>query len=270
MALTYPLANKTALITGASKGIGAATALELSRLGANVVINYASDAAPAEALVAKIGSDKAIAIKANAGDVKEIERLVQETVAWSGSGGKIDILIPNAGVSIMSTVEQTSEEDFQKTYDLNVKGPYFLVQSLPISLESWEEDVGKGKALPYLQKGSHVVMLSTSLSVVSSITPNYLLYVSSKGAIEQMTRVLAKDLGQKGICVNAVAPGPTATDLFFKGKPQALVDTIASWNPFKRIGEPAEIAKAIAYLSGDGGSWVNGQILRVNGGMTVG
>ncbi|CAO2649910.1 Nn.00g012020.m01.CDS01 [Neocucurbitaria sp. VM-36] len=252
MALTYPLAGKTALITGASKGIGAATALELASLGAKVVINYSSDAKPAEELVSKIGSDKAIAIKANAGDVKEIERLVKETVAWGG--GKIDILIPNAGMSMMRNVGETSEEDFQRTFDLNVKGPYFLVQ----------------KALPYLPKGSHVVLISTSLCTVSTITPNYLLYVSSKGAIEQMTRVLAKDLGTKGINVNAVAPGPTATDLFFQGKPQALVDTIASWNPFKRIGEPAEIARAIAYLSGEGGSWVNGQILRVNGGMTVG
>ncbi|KAF1846323.1 NAD(P)-binding protein [Cucurbitaria berberidis CBS 394.84] len=250
---TQPLAGKVALITGASKGIGAATALELASLGARVAINYSSDAKPAEELVAKIGSaDKAIAIKANAGDVKELERLVQETVAWSG--GKIDILIPNAGIALMRNVEQTTEEDFQRTYDLNVKGPYFLVQ----------------KALPYLPKGAHVVLLSTSLCASSTITPNYLLYVTSKGAVEQMTRVLAKDLGTKGINVNAIAPGPMATDLFFQGKSQELVDTIASGNPFKRLGQPSEIAKAIAYLSGEGGSWVNGQILRVNGGMTVG
>lgn len=249
--IQQPLAGKVALITGASKGIGAATALELATLGAKVVINYSSDSKPAEELVQKIGSDKAIAIKANAGSVPDIERLVQETVSW---GGKIDILIPNAGISIMKTVEQTSEEDFQRTYDLNVKGPYFLVQ----------------KALPHLPSGSHVILLSTSLCGVSTITPNYLLYTSSKGAVEQMTRILAKDLGTKGINVNAVAPGPTATDLFFNGKTQQLVDMIASTNPFKRLGQPEEIARAIAYLSGEGGSWVNGQILRVNGGMTVG
>ncbi|KAH7066344.1 hypothetical protein BKA63DRAFT_524214 [Paraphoma chrysanthemicola] len=154
----------------------------------------------------------------------------------------------------MRTVESTTEEDFTKTYDLNVKGPYFLVQ----------------KALPHMPSGSHIILLSTSLCAVSTITPNYLLYASSKGAIEQMTRVLAKDLGQRGINVNAVAPGPTGTDLFFEGKKQETIDLIASWNPFKRLGKPEEIAEAVAWLAGDGGRWVNGQILRVNGGMTVG
>lgn len=125
MAATQPLAGKVALITGASKGIGAATALELTSLGAKVVINYSSDSKPADELVKKIGSDKAIAIKANAADVREIERLVQETVSW---GGQIDILIPNAGLALMKTLDQTGEEDFQRTMDLNVKGPYFLVQ----------------------------------------------------------------------------------------------------------------------------------------------
>lgn len=125
MASTTPLAGKVALITGASKGIGAATALELASLGAKVVINYASDSKPADELVQKIGADNAIAIKADAGDVQEIERLVAETVAW---GGKIDILIPNAGLALMRTLEQTEEGDFQRTMDLNVKGPYFLAQ----------------------------------------------------------------------------------------------------------------------------------------------
>jgi 3-oxoacyl-[acyl-carrier protein] reductase len=251
MASTTPLAGKVALITGASKGIGAATALELASLGAKVAINYASDSQPADELVQKIGADKAIAIQANAGDVQEIERLVAETVAW---GGKIDILIPNAGLCLMRTLEQTEESDFQRTMDLNVKGPYFLAQ----------------KALPHMQTGSRVILLSTSLCNFSSLTPNYLLYVTSKGAIEQMVRVLAKDLGTRGITVNCVAPGPTATELFFQGKSEEVVKRIASANPFGRIGEPGEIARAVAYFAGEGGSWVNGQILRVNGGMTVG
>jgi 3-oxoacyl-[acyl-carrier protein] reductase len=179
-----PLAGKLALITGGSKGIGAATALQLSSLGCKVVINYASDPTPADALVQKIGSSNALAIKADAGNIKEIERLVAETVAWSPSG-KIDILIPNAGYSNLLTLEQTTEEEFDKTYDLNVKGPYFLVQ----------------KAAPHIPSGGKVILISTSLCGVSTITPNYLLYASSKGAIEQMVRVLAKDLGTKGINV---------------------------------------------------------------------
>lgn len=252
MSTHQPLAGKTALITGASKGIGASTALELASLGCKVIINYSSDPSPAEALVQKIGSTQAIAIRANAASIPDIERLVKESIAWSG--GKIDILIPNAGISKMATVEQTTEEDFDLTYNLNVKGPYFLVQ----------------KALPYMPPGSSIVLLSTSLCAWSGITPNYLLYVSSKGAIEQMVRVLAKDLGAKGINVNAVSPGPTGTDLFFQGKSEELVTRIASSNPFQRIGEPVEIARGIVYLAGEGGKWVNGQVLRINGGMTVG
>ncbi|KAF3003153.1 hypothetical protein E8E13_008911 [Curvularia kusanoi] len=219
MASPTPLAGKVALITGASKGIGAATALELASLGAKVVINYASDPTPAEELVQKIGSDRALAIKANAGDVGEIARLVEETVAW---GGKIDILVPNAGICLMRTLEETGEEDFQRTMDLNVKGPYFLAQ----------------KALPHMGPSSRIVLLSTSLCNWSSLTPNYLLYVTSKGAIEQMVRVMAKDLGSRGITVNCVAPGPTGTDLFFQGKSKELVQRIAGANPFGRIGEP--------------------------------
>jgi hypothetical protein len=125
MATTQPLSGKLALVTGASKGIGAATALTLASLGARVVINYSSDPAPADALVEKIGRANALAIKADVSSVAEIERLVQETVAW---GGQIDILIPNAAIALMRTVEQTTEEDFTRTMDLNVKGPYFLCQ----------------------------------------------------------------------------------------------------------------------------------------------
>ena len=121
-----------------------------------------------------------------------------------------------------------------------------------------------------MSAGAHVILLSTSQCNSSTITPNYLLYVTSKGAIEQMVRVLAKDLGTKGINVNCVAPGPTATDLFFQGKSEELVNRIVSGIPFGRVGKPEEIAKAIAYFAGEGGSWVNGQILRVNGGLTVG
>jgi 3-oxoacyl-[acyl-carrier protein] reductase len=270
MASTTPLAGKVALITGASKGIGAATALELASLGAKVAINYASDSQPADELVQKIGADKAIAIKANAGDVQEIERLVAETVAW---GGKIDILIPNAGLCLMRTLEQTEESDFQRTMDLNVKGPYFLAQVNIFSSRIHSHlfhTKNPQKALPHMQSGSRVILLSTSLCNFSSLTPNYLLYVTSKGAIEQMVRVLAKDLGTKGITVNCVAPGPTATELFFQGKSEEVVKRIASANPYGRIGEPGEIARAVAYFAGEGGSWVNGQILRVNGGMTVG
>lgn len=118
-----------------------------------------------------------------------------------------------------------------------------------------------------MPKGSHVILVSTSLTVLSTVAPNYLLYNTTKGAIEQMTRVMAKDLGAKGIVVNAVAPGPTATELFMRGKPESVLNMIASWSPFKRIGEPEEVAQAFLFLAGPGSQWVSGQVVRANGAM---
>ncbi|KAF2492327.1 NAD(P)-binding protein [Lophium mytilinum] len=246
--MSAPLAGKVAIVTGGSKGIGAATVVELARQGAKVVINFSSDATPAEELVKQIGPNNALAVKADAANVAGIEDLVKQTVA---KFGKIDILIPNAGVLPMKDLESTTEADFDRTFAINVKGPYFLAQ----------------KAAPHMSEGGHIVFISTSLCVASSVAPNYLLYNSTKGAIEQMTRVMAKDLGRRGISVNAVAPGPTATELFMRGKPEQVVKTIAGLNPFNRIGTPEEVAQVIVMLSSGASSWVNGQVLRANGGM---
>ncbi|KAF2002045.1 NAD(P)-binding protein [Amniculicola lignicola CBS 123094] len=246
-----PLAGKVALITGATKGIGRATALELASLGANVVITYSSDDAAAHSLVQEIGSEKALAVKSNAGSLSDINTLISTTIS---KFSKIDILIPNAGIMPMRSIENTTEEDWDSCYNINVKGPYFLVQ----------------KAVPHMAPGSSIILLSTSLCASSTVTPPYLLYVSTKGSIEQMLRVLAKDLGRKGIRVNGIAPGPTGTELFFKGKSEELVKMIANGNPFGRLGTPEEIAGAMAFLAGSGSGWVNGQVVRVNGGMTVG
>lgn len=165
--------------------------------------------------------------------------------------GKIDILIPCAGLLPMKDLEHTTEDDFDKVMALNVKGPYFLAQ----------------KAAPHMPQGSHIVLLSTNQCTASTVTPAYLLYNTTKGAIEQMTRVMAKDLAAKGICVNAVAPGPTATDLFLKGKTEQMVKTIASLSPMNRIGKPEEIAEAIVWLSSGKSNWISGQILKANGAM---
>ena len=240
--------GKTALITGGSKGIGAATSLLLAKHGANVVLNYSSDSSAADEIVKSIGSDKAIAIKGDAGSISDIENLVAETVKRFG---KIDILIPCAGILLMKDLEHTSEQNFDTTVRLNVKGPYFLSQ----------------KAVPHMPEGSHIVLLSTSQCHATTVAPPYLLYNGSKGAIEQMTRVMSKDLFGKGIRVNAVAPGPTGTDLFYKGKTEQVLKAIAGLSPAGRIGEPNEIAEAIVWLSGVTSSWVSGQVVKVNGGM---
>jgi 3-oxoacyl-[acyl-carrier protein] reductase len=238
------LSGKVALITGASKGIGKATAIRLAQQGARVVATYGTDAAAAKELVK--GVDGALAIQSNAGSVTEIDALVKEVIKRCG---KIDILVLNAGILPMKDLENTTEEDFDKTFALNVKGPYFLAQ----------------KAVPHMAPGSHIIFLSTTLCTASTVQPNYLLYNSTKGAIEQMTRVMAKDLGRKQIYVNAVAPGPTGTELFFKGKNEQVLKMLAGASPMNRLGEPEDIAEAIAYLSGS--RWVSGQVVRVNGGM---
>ncbi|PSN64949.1 NAD(P)-binding protein [Corynespora cassiicola Philippines] len=249
---SLPLSGKTALITGASRGIGRAIALELASQGAKVVVNYSSDPTPATSLVQQIGPSHAHAIKADASSLPSLDHLIAETTAWSG--GKIDILVPNAGVLMMRDLQSTTEEDWDRTMSVNVKGPWFLAQ----------------KALPYMSEGAQIVFLSSSLCAASTVAPGYLLYNASKGAIEQMTRVLAKDLGRRGIRVNAVAPGPTGTELFYEGKSEAVLGAIRGLNPFGRIGEPEEIAGVVGFLAGGKSGWVNGQILRVNGGMTVG
>ncbi|KAI0194223.1 NAD(P)-binding protein [Astrocystis sublimbata] len=243
------LTGKVAIITGASKGIGKATAVALARQGATVVLNYSSDEQAAQdALVEvqKAGAGEARLVRADVGTIAGGQSLVKQTV---DAFGKIDVLIPNAAIMPMKDLEHTSEADFDGTFALNVKGPYFLAQA----------------AAPHMARGSHIVFMSTTLTVASTVMPTYLLYNSTKGAVEQMTRVMSKDLGRKGIFVNAVSPGPTGTELFFRGKSEEMVKTIANFNPHGRIGGPEEVAESIVYLAQS--SWVSGQVLRVNGGM---
>ncbi|RVX73336.1 hypothetical protein B0A52_02978 [Exophiala mesophila] len=244
-----PLSGKVALVTGGSKGIGAATATTLVKLGAKVVINYGRDSAAAEQLVQTLGADKSFAVQADAGTVDGVEQLVQATV---DKYGKIDILVPNAGILPMKTIESTTEADFDRAFNLNVKGPYFLVQ----------------KALPHIPAGGSIILVSTTQNHASTVSPPYTLYCTTKGAIEQLVRVLSKDLvAKKGIRVNAVAPGPTGTDLFYEGKSEQVLKAIAGLNPHNRIGTPEEIADTIAYLAGEGARWITGQTIAVNGGQ---
>lgn len=242
------LSGKVILITGSSRGIGKAAALRVASEGASLVINYLSDAAAANALVEEIGSDRALAVQADVSRISDLDRLVDAAVARFG---RIDVLIPNAGILPMKDLENTSEVDFDNTYNLMVKGPYFLAQ----------------KAVKHMPSGGRIVFVSTGVTNLSNVAPAYLLYASAKGAIEQMARVMAKDLARKGILVNAVAPGPTTTELFLTGKPDQIIKAVASNSPFNRIGEPEEIAGVMAFLCGKDSSWMSGQTLRVNGAM---
>jgi 3-oxoacyl-[acyl-carrier protein] reductase len=149
---------------------------------------------------------------------------------------------------------ETTEETFDKCLGLNVKAPYFMVQ----------------KAAPYMAAGSRVILLSTTLNVASTVTPNYLLYNASKGAIDLMVRVMSKELSAKGIMVNAVAPGPTGTRVVLEGKSEQMLKAIAGVNPQGRLGEPEDTAGVMVFLSGEGSRWITGQRIPVNGGMAGG
>ncbi|KZT58720.1 NAD(P)-binding protein [Calocera cornea HHB12733] len=250
---SLPLQGKTALVTGSSQGIGAAIAHKLASDGANVVVNYVGNKAKADATVAAIeqlGLGKAVAVQADVSGLAGGKKLVEETVKAFGS---IDILVLNAGIMGSSTLSGLTEEFYDSHFAVNVKGPLFLAQA----------------AVPHMPQGGRIVFFSTGLIAQSGITPNYLVYVATKGAVEQLARVLAKELGAKGITVNSIAPGPTATELFLKGKPEALLEGIKKSGPFGRLGQPDDIADAVAFLASPAARWVSGTTLRVTGAMIV-
>jgi 3-oxoacyl-[acyl-carrier protein] reductase len=245
------LEGKIALITGSSKGIGASIARTLAARGATVVINYASSSAAAESVLASLPRPEThLSIRADVSQVSECQRLVAETIA---KYSRIDILVLNAGWMPSADLAGTTEEIFDRCYNTNVKGPFFITQA----------------AAPYIpEDGSgRVVFFSTSLTGANTLTPGYTLYVSTKGAVEQMVRGISKDLGRRNIAVNAVSPGPTATELFFNGKSEQTLQMFRGMNPRGRIGEPEDIAEVVAFLSSKESGWVMGQNLRVNGGF---
>ncbi|GJJ77019.1 3-oxoacyl-[acyl-carrier protein] reductase [Entomortierella parvispora] len=256
--MSSPSANKVAIVTGSSRGIGRAIAIRLAQDGHNVVINYQSNAAKAQEVVNEIHSHaaankssvRAIAVQGDVGFLDQGKKILQETLA---AFGRVDIVVFNAAWIVMQSIEQVTEDSFEEAFRLNVKAPMFFAKEV----------------IPHLHKGGRLILLSSTLTTMSTIGPNYFLYVATKGAIEQMTRVMAKDLGRKGITVNCVNPGPTDTDGFREGKTEQMVSAIASMNPQNRLGEPDEIAGIVSFLSGESSSWVNGQILRVNGGQAV-
>ncbi|KAK8843529.1 hypothetical protein IAR55_007189 [Kwoniella newhampshirensis] len=249
------MAAKVAMITGGTKGIGRATAVHLASLGFDLALVYSSssqdfDATKSEVQGVRAGA-KVLEVKADLTKSESNKSAVDKVVR---EFGKIDALILNAAIMPMKPFAACTEEDLDKIHALNYKSPFLMTQA----------------AVPFIPKGGRIIFLSTTLNTNSSITEPYVLYCPTKGAIEQLARILAKSLGgEKGIRVNTVAPGPTATELFLKGKPDELVARIASANPFNRLGSPEEIAQAIGFLSGPSSAWVSGQILRVNGAMVV-
>ncbi|WP_238900903.1 SDR family oxidoreductase [Clostridium sp. YIM B02500] len=241
------LEGKVAIITGASRGIGSAIAKQLSALGAKVVVNYSNNAVKAEEVVEEItkSGEQAVAIKADVSNIKDVEKLFSETIT---KFGKVDILVNNAGVILYKLLSDVTEEEFDKLFNINVKGTYFACQ----------------QAMKHMENNGRIINFSTS--VVGSMFPTYSVYAATKGAVEQITRQLAKEFGPKKITINAVAPGPINTELFNVGKTDEQIEAIRQMNSFGRIGEPDDIANAIEFLVSDKAQWITGQTLRINGG----
>ncbi|ODV11186.1 MAG: 3-ketoacyl-ACP reductase [Rhodanobacter sp. SCN 68-63] len=240
--------SPVALVTGASRGIGAAIARRLARDGFTVVINYSGDARAAAAVATDIeaAGGRALTAQADVADPAAVRRMFD---AAEAAFGGVDVLVNNAGVLQQAPLVDVDDEQFDRIIAINLKGSFNAMR-----------EAGRR-----LREGGRIINFSSSL--VGTLLPTYGAYVASKAAVEGMTPILAKELRGRRITVNAVAPGPTATELFLKGKPDALVEQLAKAAPLERLGTPEDIASVVAFLAGPDGGWVNGQVLRANGGM---
>jgi 3-oxoacyl-[acyl-carrier protein] reductase len=240
--------NKVAIVTRASRGIGAAVAERLARDGFTVVVNYAGSQAPAEALVRKIEAAGGRALAAQ-GDVANPDAVKRMFDAAETAFGGVDVLVNNAGIMALAPLAQSDDALFDRHIAVNLKGSFNTMR----------------EAARRLRNGGRIINFSSS--VVGLLQPTYGVYAATKAAIEAMTSVLAKEMRGRGITVNAIAPGPTATDLFLDGKSPELVERIAKAAPLGRLGKPEDIAAAVAFLAGSDGAWINGQTVRANGGI---
>ena len=241
------IAPKVSIITGSSKGIGAAIAARLA-LGGPVVINYASDEGAARRVVEGIESSggRAIAVRA---DISTLDAASALFDAAERAFGGVDILVNNAGIMRMRPLVDVDDAQFDAETGVNLGGTFR----------------GLREAGRRLNEGGRIINLSSSL--VGTNLPNYGLYTATKAGVEAMTRIFAKEMAPRRITVNAVAPGPVETELFFEGKTEAQVEAITRSIPLARLGQPEEIAAIVAFLAGEEGGWINGQVIRANGGM---
>ncbi|HCR97501.1 MULTISPECIES: SDR family oxidoreductase [Halomonas] len=240
--------QKIALVTGGSRGIGAAISKQLARDGFTVIVNYAGNAEAADHVVQEIESSggKAQAIQADIADAQAVRQLFDTLeTQW----GRIDVLVNNAGIMKLAPLAQMEENAVDAQIDTNLKG----------SINTMREAANR------LRDGGRIINLSTS--VVGLKLETYAVYAATKAAVETLTAILAKELRGRSITVNAVAPGPTATDLFLEGKSDELVERMAKMPPLERLGQPDDIASVVAFLASPEGGWINGQTLRANGGI---
>jgi 3-oxoacyl-[acyl-carrier protein] reductase len=240
--------SRTAIITGASRGIGAAVAERLAKDGFAVVVNYVSNAPEAEQVVAEIKAQggEAIAIKADVSDAGQVEKLFAQTLAKWGS---IDVVVQNSGIMPLSPIGKGDAETFDKVISVNLRGTFLVL----------------AQAAQHVTTGGRIIAFSSS--VLTKSFPTYGPYIASKAGVEGLVHVLANELRGRNITVNAVAPGPIATDLFLKGKSAEQVAEITKMNPLERMGQPTDIANVVSFLAGPDGGWINSQVVLANGGF---
>ena len=241
--------KQVAIVTGASRGIGAAIAHRLAGEGYAVIVNYAGKQEEAQAVVDAIEArgGSAFAVRADVSDSAAVRSLFDAAI---DRYGRVDVLVNNAGIMppALPHLADTDDDTFDRLFAVNVKGTFNTLR----------------EASARLQQGGRIVNFSTSM--VGIALPGYAVYAATKGAVEVMTNILAKELRGKNITVNAVAPGPTGTELFLNGKTPEQVERLAKMAPLERLGKPEDIADAVAFLATPG-SWINGQTLRANGGI---
>jgi NAD(P)-dependent dehydrogenase (short-subunit alcohol dehydrogenase family) len=245
------LSGKTALVTGASRGIGRASALALAKAGAQVLVHYSSGEKEADAVVAEIRKDGGRAEKVGA-DLRQADAphvLAKRVRAIVGD--RLDILVANAGISKAASIEDTTVEDFDNLFAVNVRAPYFLVQQL----------------LPALCKGSNIIFTSSLAARASVRTLS--AYGATKGAVDTLVKHFASALGSRGIRVNAVAPGVVETDMSNFAKTEAGREATLGMQALKRVAQPDDIGAVVAFLASDDARWITGDSIHVDGGSKL-